>query len=114
MFFLTGVAETADQVVETGQAVSMLFAEDLVKIETLKRAAITARQVHEYLCRKAVINATDVARNLDISIPTARTALNNLKALGIAKEISGKGKERLYIHENLINQLEQGTEPIPY
>ena len=31
-----------------------------------------------------------------------------------AKEISGKGKERLYIHENLINQLEQGTEPIPY
>jgi Fic family protein len=41
---------------------------------------------------KAVINAPDVARNLDISIPTARTALNNLKALGIAKEISGKGK----------------------
>jgi len=73
-----------------------------------------ARQVYEYLRRKAVINATDVARNLDISIPTARTALNNLKALGIAKEISGKGKERLYIHENLINQLEQGTEPIPY
>ncbi|HEY5140742.1 MAG TPA: Fic family protein, partial [Methylococcales bacterium] len=114
VFFLTGVAETADQVVETGQAVSMLFAEDLVKIETLKRAAITARLVHEYLRRKAVVNATDVARNLDISIPTARTALNNLKALGIAKEISGKGKERLYIHENLINQLEQGTEPIPY
>ena len=113
-FFLTGVAETADQVVETGQAVSMLFAEDQVKIETLKRAAITARQVHEYLRRKAVINATDVARNLGISIPTARTALNNLKALGIAKEISGKGKERLYIHENLINQLEQGTVPIPY
>jgi Fic family protein len=92
----------------------MLFAEDLVKIETLKRAAITARQVHEYLRHKAVINATDVARNLDISIPTARTALNNLKALGIAKEISGKGKERLYVYENLINQLEQGTEPIPY
>ena len=113
-FFLTGIAETADQVVETGQAVSMLFAEDQVKIETLKRAAITARLVHEYLRRKAVINATDVAMNLDISIPTARTALNNLKALGIAKEISGKGKERLYIHENLINQLEQGTEPIPY
>ena len=53
-------------------------------------------------------------RNLDISIPSARTILNNLKTLGIAKEISGKGKERLYIHENLINQLEQGTEPIPY
>jgi hypothetical protein len=34
--------------------------------------------------------------------------LNNLKALSIAKEISGKGKERLYIHENHINQLEQG------
>jgi hypothetical protein len=40
--------------------------------------------------------------------------LNNLKALGIAKEISGKGNERLYIHENHINQMEQGTEPIHY
>ena len=38
----------------------------------------------------------------------------SVKTLGIAKEISGKGKGRLYIHENLINQLEQGTEPIPY
>jgi Mn-dependent DtxR family transcriptional regulator len=66
------------------------------------------------LRRKAFINAPDVARNLDISIPSARTILNNVKALGIAKEISGKGIERLYIHENLINQLEQGTEPIPY
>jgi Fic family protein len=113
-FFLTGVAETSGRVVETGQAVSTLFAEDLVKIETLKRAAITARQVHGYLRSKAVINATDVAKNLDISVPTARTALNNLKALGITKEIGGKGKERLYIYENLINQLEQGTEPIPH
>ena len=64
--------------------------------------------------RKAFINAPDVASNLNISIPSARTILNNVKALGIAKEISGKGIERLYIHENLINQLEQGTEPIPY
>ena len=59
-FFLTGVVETADQVVETGQAVSTLFAEDMVKIKTLKSAAITARQVHEYLRRKAIINATVV------------------------------------------------------
>lgn len=53
----------------------MLFAEDKVKIETLKRAAITARLVHEYLRRKAVINATDVVKNLDISIPTTATPL---------------------------------------
>jgi hypothetical protein len=66
------------------------------------------------LRRKADINATNVASNLGNSIPKARTALNNLKALGIAKEISGKGKERLYIHENHIKQLEQGTEPISY
>ena len=48
-FFLTGV-------VETGQPASTLLAEDMVKIKTLKSAAINARQVHRYLRRKAIIN----------------------------------------------------------
>lgn len=113
-FFLTGVAETADQVVETSHAISALFAADLAKIESLKRAGISARQVHGLLRGKAIISAIHAAKALEITVPTARAALNNLKELGIVRDISGKGKERLYIYTGLVDILEKGTEPIVY
>lgn len=113
-FFLTGVAQTADQVVETSQAISKLFHTDRKKIKTLKRAAINAERLYELLRQKAILSAIDAAEKLDISIPTARTALGHLKDLGIVHDISGKGKERLYIYSNLITLLEKGTELIAY
>ena len=42
-------------------------------------------------------------------MPTARAALQNLKKLGIVKDLSGKGKERLYVYTELITLLEQGA-----
>ena len=111
-FLLTGVAQTADQVVETSHAISALFTADLTKIEGLKRAGISARQVHGLLRGKALISAIDAAKALEITVPTARAALNNLKELGIVRDISGNGKERLYIYASLVDILEKGAGPI--
>lgn len=113
-FFLIGVSETANQVVETSKTVSELFKADVEKIKTLKRASVSARQVHELLQKKAIVNATNAAKVLGVSIPTVRTALNHLKDLGIVKDISGSGKERLHIYAALVELLEKGTEPIAY
>jgi hypothetical protein len=49
-----------------------------------------------------------------MTVPTARAALNNLKELGIVHDVSGKGKERLYIYTRLVDILEKGSEPIAY
>ena len=46
---------------------------------------------------------------LGVTVPTARAALQNLKKLGIVKDLSGKGKERLYVYTELITLLEQGA-----
>jgi Fic family protein len=110
--FLTGVAETADQVAATSHAISALFAADLAKLDGLKRAGISARQVHTFVRSKAITSATKVAKALAMTVPTARAALNNLKELGIVRDVSGKGKERLYIYSALLDILEKGTEPI--
>lgn len=107
-FFLHGVAETANQVVATSQAISSLFKADQEKIATLKRAGITAQQVHERLQKVAISNAINMAAVLEVSTPTARAALNNMKELGIVKDIAGSGKERLYVYTGLIDLLEQG------
>lgn len=108
-FFLQGVAETADQVVMASQKISQLFASDRMKIAALKRAAISATQAHEVLRKKAMISAIEAAKVLGVTVPTARAALQNLKKLGIVKDLSGKGKERLYVYTELITLLEQGA-----
>ena len=111
-YFLYGVAETANQVVATTQTISALFKSDNDKIVVLKRAGITARQAHERLQKIAISNANNMAAALNVSVPTARLALNNLKELGIVRDIQGSGKERLYIYTSLVDLLEQGTAPI--
>lgn len=108
-FFLHGVAETADQVVMTSQKISQLFASDRIKIAALKRAAISATEVHEILRKRAMISAIEASKMLDLSVPTARHALQNLQKLGIVKDISGRGKERIYVYTELVTLLEQGT-----
>jgi Fic family protein len=108
-FFLHGVAETADQVVMTSQKISQLFASDRIKIAALKRAAISATEVHEILRKQAMISAIEAAKILEVTIPTARNALQNLQKLGIVKDISGRGKERIYVYTELVTLLERGA-----
>src|SRR5262245_55878916 len=74
-FFLTAMAETASQVIETSHSISALFSADLDKIKRLKRAGITAGQAHGLLRAKALTSATAAAKALQITVPTARTAL---------------------------------------
>jgi Fic family protein len=109
-FFLQGVAETADQVVELSQKISELFASDKKRLMVLKRAATSATQVHGILQRKAMVSATEAAKLLNLSVPTTRAALQKLKSLDIVKEVSGKGKERLYVYTQLLVLLERGAD----
>lgn len=111
-FFLTGVVETANQVIETSHAVSVLFQQDREKIKSLKRAGISANAVHKQLQKRALLSVKQTAELLDVTIPTARIALNNLKKQGIVDDIKGTGKERLYIYKALMMILERGAEPI--
>jgi DNA-binding GntR family transcriptional regulator len=56
-----------------------------------------------------MISAIEAAKALGVSVPTARAALQNLHQLGIVKDISGKGKERIYVYTELLMLLEQGV-----
>ncbi len=107
-FFLHGVAETAEQVLMTSQRISLLFESDRTKIATLKRARVSATQAHGLLQKQAMISAIEAAKALGVSVPTARASLQNLKKLGIVKDLSGKGKERLYVYTELLMLLEHG------
>lgn len=113
-FFLTGVAETADQIIDTSKEIEKLFSLDLNHIASLKRAGIRARAAHEVLRKRAIISAIDAAALMNTTVQTSRAALLDLKDLGIVADISGTGKERLYVYTNLVRILEKGALPIAY
>jgi Fic family protein len=51
-------------------------------------------------------------QTLDMTAPTARSALNQLVKLGVLEEISGKQRDKIYVYSNYLRMLEEGAEPL--
>ncbi len=62
--------------------------------------------------KKPLVDIGSVAANLKISIPTATVALDHLVRLGIAKEVTGKRRARVFGYSRYLKNLSEGTEPI--
>jgi hypothetical protein len=43
--------------------------------------------------------------------PTARSALNHLKSIGVLEEVSGKKRDKVYIYRNYLTILDDGAKP---
>lgn len=61
---------------------------------------------------KEKIIASLLAKELDISAPTARSALNHLVQLNILKEISHKKRDKIYCYQTYLEILEEGAKPL--
>src|SRR6056297_389017 len=110
-FFLTGVAETAEQAAETARELSAMFEAHRQQISTLGRSAPSALRVHEFMQARPVVTIQAVADGLNTSFPTASGALEKLAELGIIRETTGKQRGRIYAYSNYIALLDRGTEP---
>lgn len=112
-FFLTGVWQTADQAAATAKRILQLFENDQRQIQTLGRAANSCLRVHQVLQKKPITSIRDAAKRLEISLPTAATSLEHLQTLGIVREMTGRQRNRIFLYENYLNILNEGTEPLP-
>ncbi len=52
-----------------------------------------------------------LAKVLQMSAPTARSALNHMKFIGILEEVSGKKRDKVYVYRKYLDILEDGAEP---
>jgi Fic family protein len=112
-FFLTGVAETAEQATSTAKELMILFDRDRQKIAKFGRAASSMLRVHELLQRRPIITIQAAAKDLKLSIPTVGSAIDSLIEIGIVHEITGKRRNRLFAYPRYLSQLDKGTEPLP-
>jgi Fic family protein len=112
-FFLEGVTETAQQAISATTEVLKLFERDRKRIESLGRAAPSALRVHDYLQKKMVLVVPAAQSDLGLSGPTIRKSLRHLSDLKVVREISGKERGRIYVYQDYLSILQEGTEPEP-
>lgn len=111
-FFLEGSETTGRQASDTAVQILRLFEADRKKIRAMGRKAPSGLAVHEYLQAHPLTKIGPAAKDLKLSIPTVTSALETLAELKIAKESTGKRRDRLFAYPRYLNILSEGTEPL--
>ena len=111
-FFLEGVAQTAEGAVETAERLSAMFEKDADRIgEAGGRRAGSALRVHEALMSQPILSIPKVRRLTRLSFQAVASAMELLADEGIAREITGRRRDRLFVYEVYLSVLGEGTEP---
>jgi Fic family protein len=111
-FFLQGTEITARSAAAAAKQILTLFAKDRDRIQKIGRAASSALRVHEYMQKKPLVGIGTVADELKLSVPTVTGALDHLVRVGIAKEVTGKRRARVFGYTRYLKILTDGTEPL--
>jgi Fic family protein len=109
-FFLAGVRETAEGAVSTAQRLVALFSEDRARIVPKGRRAGSALRVHDALKARPLASMQDVCARSGLSFPAAASAMELLVELGIARELTGKRRNRVFAYDRYLAILNEGTE----
>jgi len=111
-FFLDGVESTASNAVRTAQSLVLLFKDDSSRVHAAGRSASTTLRVFNALCERPITTVKDVAHRTGLSIPSATKGIDQLTAFGIAKEITGGLRNRVFAYERYLALLNDGAEPL--
>lgn len=111
-FFLTGVAETANQATETAQSIIHLFKRDRARIEEDGKPTAAILTVHNYFQKRPITNTTKIKEATGLSLPTILRALKTLEDYKMIEEITGKERHKVFVYREYMNILGNGTEPV--
>jgi Fic family protein len=108
-FFLNGVWQSAEGAVSTAQRLADLFQEDRSRIQRRGRAAGSALRVHDALKERPVISLQEITRRAALSFPAAASGMALLEDVGVAKELTGKKRNRVFGYSRYLAILAEGT-----
>ena len=111
-FFLTGVKETSDQAASAARQIVDLFARHQTKIEAIGRPAASVLRVFQHMQRNPIVSIPATAQKIGISAPTVAKSLEHMRQLGILREVTGRERHRLFVYEQYLAILNEGTEPL--
>ena len=108
-FFLDGVIEVAESTTDTTKKLVAMIERDRRRIQSVGRGAATAARVHDRLIAHVLGRPTVVAAELTMSEPPIHQAFARLEDLGIAREITGRQRRRIYVYEEYFQLLNADT-----
>lgn len=111
-FFLDGVAETAQQAVDTAQRLLALLAADRARIAALGKRAGNVGLVFEQFARRVMLAVPQVAPQLALSPPTIRAAVRALEDMEIVNEVTGQQRHRVFVYQQYLDILSEGAQPL--
>ena len=109
-FFLDGVRETAEGAVSTAQRLAAMFQDDRRQVEPAGRRVGSALRVHEALKARPILSLPAICDATGLSFPAASSGMDLLADLGIARELTGKRRNRLFVYDRYLAILNEGTE----
>lgn len=113
MFFLEGVQSMAEGAVLTAQRLSRMFDNDQNKVQAQGgRRTGSALRLHDALKSQPILSLPAACRKTGLSFPTASAAMELLARYGIAQEITGKRRNRLFVYDQYLSILNEGTETL--
>jgi Fic family protein len=108
-FLLEGIRLTAAGAVDTAQRLSTLFRDDRTKIESQGRRAGSALRVHEAIKARPILSMPEICRTTGLSFPAASSAMQLLVDTAVARELTGKRRNRLFVYDRYLGILNEGT-----
>ncbi len=111
-FFLEGVRQTADGAFTTARRLAGLFEEDRGRVQAKGRVAGSALRVHGALQARPVTTLSEIAARTGLSFPAATVGMGVLTELAIAKELTGRKRDRVFAYDRYLAVLQEGTEPL--
>ena len=87
-----------------------MFGADRARIEAVGRRAGSGVRVYEALKARPILSMAQVSHATGLSFPAASSAMDLLSELAIARELTGKRRNRLFIYDRYLSVLSEGTE----
>ena len=111
-FYLEGIRHVATEAVASVERLERMFGADRTNVEDVGRRASSALRVHEALKAQPVQTLASTVDRTGLSFSGASAAMRLLVQLGIARELTGRRRNRLFAYDRYLAQLIKGTEPL--
>ena len=111
-FFLEGVELTATGAVNTARRLVDLFQQDGQRVQAQGRGAANLLRVLEALRRRPLTGLSHIVQQTGISFPTASKSMLTLVDMGIARELTGQRRNRVFVYDAYMSILNEGGEAL--
>jgi Fic family protein len=111
-FFLEGVEQTAEGAVQTARRLVDLFQQDTTRVQEAGGRNANMLRVLDTLRQRPLCSLRQAGATAGISFPTASKAMLALVEMGIARELTGQRRNRVFVYDAYLNILNEGGEAL--